>query len=327
MRQLRWGIIGGSRIAANFGIPAIRTAGDEVRVVAARDPATAARYAREHHVDEACGYHELLDRHDIDVIYIALPPAKHAEMAAAALRAGKAVLCEKPPVTGSADARVLLEAAVEASAPFLDGFMYHHLPHIAYIRSLLAEGHLGTIRTIRAALCAPAPSAGDYRLDATLGGGVLLDLGSYALDLANRLLHDSPLRAAGRLIERDGVDVQCDLVLWHEAGPATVISCVWGAAWVVTPLEIRGTNGMIRVDHAFNPGLDPVEVQTLDARGRTHRRDFDGHDAFALEVARLREQVLAAERTDPEVLRAIPRLGEALDVCRRDCDRYPEDIS
>ncbi|WP_299538354.1 Gfo/Idh/MocA family protein [uncultured Streptomyces sp.] len=137
----------------------------------------------------------LIARDDVDLVDICTPGDSHAEIAIAALEAGKHVLCEKPLANTVAEAEAMAEAAERAAARgqvALVGFNYRKLPAIAYARSLIAADRLGALRHVRAAylqdwLVDPA-SPLTWRLDRDrAGSGALGDLGAHLVDLAQYL--------------------------------------------------------------------------------------------------------------------------------------------
>lgn len=133
---------------------------------------------------------ELLDRDDVDLIDICTPGDSHAEIAVAALQAGKHVLCEKPMANSVAEAEAMAEAAAlaaRAGVRAMVGFSYRRVPALALARSLVEQGRLGTVRQVRAQylqdwLTDPqAPMS--WRLDRRrAGSGALGDIGAHIID-------------------------------------------------------------------------------------------------------------------------------------------------
>src|SRR5712692_5749565 len=97
-RPIRWGILGTGWIVTDGFLPALREAGDGVaEVVGSRDADRAGAFAQSHGIARGVsGYRRVLEDPDVDAVYVALPNSLHAEWTIAAMRAGKAVLCEKP---------------------------------------------------------------------------------------------------------------------------------------------------------------------------------------------------------------------------------------
>ena len=110
---IRWGIVGTANIARAQFLPGLREAGGgRATRVASRDRAKAEAYATAQGIDQGIeGYAALVESPDIDAVYVALPNALHAEPTIRALRAGKAVLCEKPLSVGAAQTRDVLDVA------------------------------------------------------------------------------------------------------------------------------------------------------------------------------------------------------------------------
>src|SRR5690349_19879853 len=98
-------------------------------------------------------WRDLVDRDDIDLVDICTPGDTHAEIAIAALGAGKHVLCEKPLANSVEEAEAMTLAAEKAAASgvrSMVGFTYRRVPAIGLARRLVAEGRLGTIHHVRA---------------------------------------------------------------------------------------------------------------------------------------------------------------------------------
>jgi predicted dehydrogenase len=142
--------------------------------------------------ESATDWREVIARDDIDVVDIVTPGDSHAEIAIAALEAGKHVLCEKPLANTVAEAEAMAEAAERAAARgvrAMVGFTYRRVPAVTFLRNLISEGAVGTVNQVRASyrqdwLVDPdMPLA--WRLQKEhAGSGALGDIGAHAIDLA-----------------------------------------------------------------------------------------------------------------------------------------------
>ncbi|POX40177.1 dehydrogenase [Streptomyces sp. Ru73] len=137
----------------------------------------------------------LIARDDVDLVDICTPGDSHAEIAIAALEAGKHVLCEKPLANTVEEAEAMVAAAEAARARgriAMTGFNYRRTPAMALARRFVAEGRIGTLRHLRASylqdwLVDPqAPMTWRLRKDSA-GSGALGDLGAHIVDLAQHL--------------------------------------------------------------------------------------------------------------------------------------------
>ncbi|WP_242492268.1 Gfo/Idh/MocA family protein [Agromyces binzhouensis] len=172
------------------------TAEPTMDVLVGRDPDRAAAAAEKWGWREsASDWREVVARDDIDVVDIVTPGDSHAEIAIAALEAGKHVLCEKPLANSSAEAEAMTRAAEAAAARGIRsmvGFTYRRLPATAFARHLIAEGRIGEVRHVRASylqdwLVDPA-SPMTWRLQKDrAGSGALGDIGAHAVDMAEYL--------------------------------------------------------------------------------------------------------------------------------------------
>ncbi|ACQ79613.1 oxidoreductase domain protein [Beutenbergia cavernae DSM 12333] len=163
-----------------------------MRAVAGRDAAAVAQAASKLGWEESVvGWQDLVARDDVDLVDVCTPGNTHAEIAIAALEAGKHVLCEKPLANTVAEAEAMTAAAEKAAANgvlAMVGFTYRRVPAIQLARQLVADGRLGEIRQVRARYLQDwisdpeAPLS--WRLDASLAGsGALGDIGAHIIDL------------------------------------------------------------------------------------------------------------------------------------------------
>jgi predicted dehydrogenase len=161
-------------------------------VVGRNADAVAAAAAKWGWEESATDWRSVLERDDIDVIDIVTPGSSHAEIAIAALEAGKHVLCEKPLANTVAEAEAMADAAARAAERgvfAMVGFTYRRVPATTFARQLVAEGRIGRVTQVRASyrqdwLVDPqVPLA--WRLRKELAGsGALGDIGAHAVDLA-----------------------------------------------------------------------------------------------------------------------------------------------
>jgi predicted dehydrogenase len=149
----------------------------------------------------------LVARDDIELVDVCTPGNTHAEIAIAALEAGKHVLCEKPLANTVAEAEAMSAAADRAAddgVRAMVGFTYRRVPAIALARKLVADGRVGTIHHVRAQYLQDwivdpeAPLS--WRLDkASAGSGALGDIGAHIVDLTQFITGDTLSRVSGRL--------------------------------------------------------------------------------------------------------------------------------
>ncbi|MGM1030579.1 MAG: Gfo/Idh/MocA family protein [Actinomycetota bacterium] len=239
-----------------------------MRMLGGSDPARTERAARAlGWQDWSTDWRAVLERDDIDIVDICTPGHLHAEMAIAALEAGKHVLIEKPLALDLAQAERMVAAAERATGAAMVGFNYRRVPALALARELIAAGRIGRVRSIRAAylqdwLADPAAPM-TWRLRAeTAGSGALGDLGSHVVDQIRALTGSAVLGARGALRtfepERRGPDglepVTVDDAAWallELEGGATAsieVSRVAVGHKNALQLEVHGTEGAIGFD-------------------------------------------------------------------------------
>jgi xylose dehydrogenase (NAD/NADP) len=270
---VRVGLLSTARI--NLSLMAAAEDGEVARVVAvaSREGGRVRAYAGEHGIAAAHGsYEALLADPAVELVYVSVPNALHAEWVLRALDAGKHVLCEKPLSPRRADAARCVEAAARAGLVLAEGYMYRHHPQTRRLTELIRSGAIGRVREIDAAFgFAVETPDDDALLDPALDGGSLLDVGCYPVSAA-RLLCGEPVEFAGTARRgATGVDIGFRGELRFACGVVAHVE-----SWFDRPhggwLEVRGTEGVLRVADPWTcaqPGIglsgSRVEVEPADS--------------------------------------------------------------
>jgi D-xylose 1-dehydrogenase (NADP+, D-xylono-1,5-lactone-forming) len=267
-RRIRWGVIGTANIARGVLIPAMQQSMfGTVEAVGSRDVEKARSVAQSLGVARAVGsYEAVLEDADIDAVYISLPNALHAEWTIRAAEAGKAVLCDKPLATSANDVTGQIEACSKHGVSLMEGFMYRFHPQTLRVQHLIKSGVIGQVREVRAHLSVNIMrtfDASNIRYQASLGGGALLDMGCYTINISRMVFGGEPKRVVGRMhFDRSlGVDTSAVGILEFTEGIA-MISCSFLADGQGT-YTIVGTEGTIEVPRGILPGLGSRAAQGL----------------------------------------------------------------
>ncbi|MDD0815253.1 Gfo/Idh/MocA family oxidoreductase [Curvibacter sp. HBC28] len=230
---LRLGVLGCANIARQFCRDVAASPTVQVVAVASRQADKAADFADTLGIGRwHASYEALLADPEVEAIYLPLPNSLHAEWAVRAAQAGKHVLCEKPLALNLSEAQAMHHAAREHGVILLEAYPYAFQPQHQHLLALLAEGAIGQVRSVQACfgfMLPPAP--GNIRLQPDLGGGALLDAGSYALSLIREVMGQAPVRVqADASWAPSGVDISLMATLHYADGRRAQLSCAMDAA-------------------------------------------------------------------------------------------------
>lgn len=266
---VRLGVLGCADIAVRRILPAVsRAEGIRLTAVASRDAEKAAEVTSRFGGEPVRGYRELLERSDVDAVYLPLPTGLHAEWIRTALEHGKHVLAEKPMTTSPAQTRELVALAAERGLVLRENFMFTQHSQHDFVRKLLADGVIGQLRFVSSTFTIPRRPAGDIRHRADLGGGALLDNGAYPVHVARMFLGDDLTVAGAALHCPQGTEVDYGgSALLHRAdGACGLLSFGMDHAYQAG-YRLLGTEGSIELDRAFAPPEHHHPVV------RVHRQD------------------------------------------------------
>lgn len=226
MNKVSWGVVSTGRIANSFAQDCLLSEHSEIAAVGARNLSSAEAFASKYDIGKACeGYQALFDDPNIDAVYIATPHTLHFDHASAALRAGKAVLCEKPMTVSAAESNRLLQVAHETGSYLLEAMWTWFLPAIRTARRWVDDGRIGNLLHVKADFGYPQVYAPDKReYDAGLAGGCLLEMGIYPVAIADYFFQREPdaITATARFAP-NGVEDDVSMIYdYGEDGVATL---------------------------------------------------------------------------------------------------------
>ncbi|RKP54210.1 gfo/Idh/MocA family oxidoreductase [Cohnella endophytica] len=289
---IKWGIAGPGMISRQFAKDLVHAEGAHLAAVAGRSLEKAESFASEFGIAKAYGsLEELAQDPDIDIVYVGTLHPAHRDNAMIFLRAGKAVLCEKPFTINAGEAEELISYARENQIFLMEAMWTRYLPAIAQVRQWLAEGRIGEVRMVKADFGFDFEwQAGSRLLDPNLGGGALLDVGIYPLSFVSMVFGEQPARVHSNVrIGATGVDEQFSLLLEYEGGKTASLN---GAVQLAMPNEayILGTKGQIHIPEFFAARTATLRVAGEEPIVYEDSRSGSGYAFEAVEaMACLRE--------------------------------------
>jgi D-xylose 1-dehydrogenase (NADP+, D-xylono-1,5-lactone-forming) len=281
--KVRWGILGPGGIAIRLLRDAGHATNFSVAAVGSRNLARAADFASRFGITRIYGsYEDLLADKEVDAIYIGLPNSLHHPMTMMALAAGKHVLAEKPYTRHPEQVGEAFDAAEAAGLFLMEAFMWRHSPQTSRFMELLPE--VGELQSIRATFSFAMTATKDVRLDPTLDGGALMDVGCYAVSGARLVAGADPVRVFGKQgLGPTGVDTRFSAMLEFPSG--LVAEIVAGFTSNHRSLEAIGNRGTLL---SRDPWLGEFGGIVHDGRDVP----IAPYDAYRLEMENLSAAIL-----------------------------------
>jgi xylose dehydrogenase (NAD/NADP) len=282
---MRFGIIGTAGIARKALIPAIERTDHTVDAIASRDESRARAVADEFGIPRAfSSYEALLDAPDLDAVYNPLPNGLHGEWTKRAADEGLHVLSEKPLTADADEAESVVEHCHEAGVTLMEGFMYRYHPRTERAVELVEE-ELDGVHAVNASFKFRLEgNPDDVRLNPSLAGGALMDVGCYAVSAA-RLFLGEPDRVYARQRDSRGAGVDTDLmgILEYDDGAMAHVDGSFDAP-EVQRYRVEAENGWVEAQPAFNVASDAPATLEYEIDGEEGSEEFEPVDQYAEQV-------------------------------------------
>lgn len=284
---IRWGVLGPGSIARKFAMGLQALSDAQLVAVGSRSQESADAFGDQFQVRRRhASYAALAHDPEVDAIYVSTPHSFHREHAELCLRAGKAVLCEKPFAINAAQSESMIAVAREQGVFLMEAMWTRFLPLVVRVRELIAEGAIGELRMLWSDFGFRTSVNPSSRLfDPALGGGGLLDVGIYPVSLAS-LLFGKPDRIATMAdLGSTGIDEQAGIILGY---PGAKMAMLATAVRTTTPMEttIMGSEGSIRI---HSPSWAPSKMTLTNKAGAQQIEvpfEGNGYNYEAAEVGR-----------------------------------------
>ncbi len=297
---VRWGILGPGTIAANFAAGLAEVPEGQLVAVGGRNFGRLTRFGDRWGVPAPArhdSYEALVADPNVDAVYVATPHSFHLPHGLLVLRAGKALLVEKPAGLNQTEVTTLIAEARASGSFFMEAYKCRCHPQMRIMTDLIRAGRIGTVHRIEASYGFIARADPSSRLfDPKVGGGAILDIGGYTLaavrlaaGAARGLPFAEPLHLKGqRVIGPTGVDESATAQLDFGGGLVAEICCSITQT-LPNQLLVKGSKGEILLPDPWTPGRNGgpsdtrIEVSGHNTFKTIHYRD--PRHLFAYEIA------------------------------------------
>lgn len=211
MRPIRWGLLGAGAILYRWMKGVAQVDRMEIAAVASRTRATAEKMAETFGIPEALSYEEILQREDIDIMYIPVPHPAHKDLAIRAMNAGKAVLVEKPAGINAGEWDEMTECAKKNHVFLMEAVWTRFFPLMEKLEPYFSENGIGSVRAVSTNFSYRTEDPSSRLFDMEKAGGGLLDTGVYNLHFTQMILKKNPVRLMGLAsMDTDEMHLQVD---------------------------------------------------------------------------------------------------------------------
>ena len=318
MERVRIGILGAANIAPKALIEPARD-NDEIVVtaVAARDPQHAHVFARQHDIPMVHrSYEALLADPDIDAVYNPTPNGLHGYWTAAALEAGKHVLCEKPFTANAEEAERVAAVAQRTGLVVMEAFHYRYHALTRRMREVIGSGEIGDVHRLDAWFCIPL-FRDDIRWRLDLAGGALMDVGCYAVHIVRTLADAEPTVRSARVRTRSpGVDrfLQAELD-FADGRRASITASMLSMRLSGAGARAVGSEGRMQVANPIAPQFGH-RLAIRSGHGRRRERVPKQPSSYAAQLHAFAGAVLRGEPFPTGIDDAIANM-RVIDACYR----------
>lgn len=285
-KPVRWGVLSSASIGISAVAPAILASSNgQLVAVGSRNPQRARELFSFAPGIRFSDYDSLIKDTDIEAIYNPLPNSLHAEWTIKALHAGKHVLCEKPLAISVEQGEAMARTAYANGVLLMEAFTYRFHPQMLWVLEQVDSGRIGKVKLVRSSFSFDIrPHPHDIRLQSTLAGGSLMDVGCYLVNFCRVIYGHAPLSVSAYTYvpAGGGVERAVNAILDFGKGRFGLIDTSFELP-LRQAAEIIGEAGTISLPMPFPP--KNVETVTLLSLGRqTLQQRFAPIDHYQLEV-------------------------------------------
>ncbi|MEG2522321.1 MAG: Gfo/Idh/MocA family oxidoreductase [Lachnospiraceae bacterium] len=322
MKKINIGILGTSEIAFRRFIPSLLCCDFMKYIgVASRTIEQTEKFVQSFGGKGYGSYEDLLRDKEIDAVYIPLPPALHYTWAKLAIQSRKHVLVEKPFTTNLKDAQELIRLSQEYNVAIFENYMFQYHPQIREIKEAILCGEIGEIRLIRSAFGFPLREPTDFRYNAELGGGALLDAGGYVAKLATIMLGKTIKVDCAMLKKPDDYEVDMYGNVTFSNGQGVVFQGAFGMdCYYQCNLEVWGTRGKLVTDRIYTAPADYTPVAMIQTSNEQKVQQFSKGNHFIGAIKMFYESI-KNDNIRKDIILQIEKQMELVDDIRKEAEK------
>ena len=342
-RKIRYAVVGLGYFAQTSILPAFAHAkkNSELAALISDDPTKLKKLGAKYGVEYRGSYDEfedILQRADIDAVYIVTPNSLHREFTIRAARAGVHVLCEKPMAVTEKECAEMIRACDKNQVKLMIAYRLHfekgNLSSVETVRS----GKLGDPRVFNSVFTMQVRDENNIRIRREMGGGVMYDIGVYCINAARYLFAEEPVEVSAMTANNgesrfSEVEEMASAIMRFPKDQLANFVCSFGGADSGS-YEVVGTSGTLRMDPAYESAEELKQTTTV--KGKKRERTFPKRDQVAPEILYFSDCVLNDQEPEPsgheglidvQIVRAIYRsaqTGKPVKLNINGRDRYPD---
>lgn len=227
---------------------------------------------------------EAVENYDFDAVYIAAPTGVHKNLVLSAASYKKHILCEKSLGSNIKEVKEMVKVCKNNNVALFEGFMYQFHTQHKFVRSLIDKGEIGVPFHFQGTFGFPPINESDFRYNKDLGGGVVLDAGSYTVHAARHFFNAEPL-SSNAVLEDEGKEVDIRGTALLNFGESRTASLIFGFNNMYqSKYQIWGTKGIVTLERAYAlpPDFEPTCI--LEKQGYKEVFTLDTCDHFVEEI-------------------------------------------
>jgi dTDP-3,4-didehydro-2,6-dideoxy-alpha-D-glucose 3-reductase len=284
--MLKFAVIGCGNLAMKYAIPALINSGVS-SVIVCIDPNRRGQkevIKEKFNLPLVTTLDEAVLNYDFDAVYIAAPTGAHKDLVLSAASYNKQILCEKSLGSNLDEVKEMVNFCKERNLALFEGFMYQFHTQHQFVKKLIKDGEIGVPFHFLGRFGFPPINENDFRYKKKLGGGVVLDAGSYTVHAARHLFGKEPEDSKAVLDNEDKeVDVRGTVLL--DFGNSKTASLIFGFNNMYqSNYVIWGTKGKITLERAYALPPDFKPSCILEKQGFKEVYTLESCDHFKEEV-------------------------------------------
>lgn len=273
--------MGCAAIAKKSVIPAIKSLPNKFKLVAvaSRSKTKADNFSSIFKCDSIIGYDALLNRDDIDAIYMPLPTGLHKGWILRALSKNKHVYSEKSIATCFADSKRMVELATKRNLALMEGYMFQYHSQHQEVFKILQSGKIGNVRHFSASFGFPPLNPDNFRYNNEIGGGALLDCAGYVVRASFFILQQKLKVKAATVFYSSDTSIFGSAYLQGERGVAASVSFGFDNFYQCNYI-IWGSKGKLTLKKAFTPKKDEKPICVIETDSGIENISFESDNHF-----------------------------------------------